>query len=302
MPNKTPDLYVYAREILSRHLDHFLRERGDVCRQEGIEPLHRMRVASRRLRAALRVFRELLPPRKTRKWRQHIRRTGRLLGRGRQLDIQLRFLEKAADEITARPHRENIRILTRMLEKRRLAVQEKIGRELTSGRMKRHYSGLEVYVNELESRRDKQAAAEFREHRDSMITERISQLLRFRAYVNDPAKSRELHLLRIAAKNLRYTLEISRPWYGAKTDRLIRASRNIQDRLGDLHELDVLLEFLAEAAETRGKDKRFRGTIIYLERKYAVLRGKAYKEFKRLWERTPLARATPPKITALSPN
>ena len=286
MRNNTPDPYEYAQEILSRYLDHFLRERKDVCRQKGIEPLHRMRVASRRLRAALRVFREILPSGKVKKWRHQVRLIGRLLGQARQLDIQIRFLEKTRGA--------EARAMVRLLRKDRTVIQKQIVHELAEHRMKRRFCGLKRGIEDLHENHNKSAIAEFNKNRRRLIIKRVNTIRSFRQYVNRPECVRELHLLRIAAKNLRYTLEILLPWYGVKVDRLIRASRDIQDVLGDLHELDVLLEFLSAAERSH--------TAVYLEGKYTALRERTYRDFVRLWDLTPLAKATPPKITALSPN
>lgn len=302
MRNNKLDLYEYASEILSRYLKHFLRERKAVCRQEGIESLHRMRVASRRLRAALSVFRDILPQENVKKWRHKIRRIGRLLGQARQLDIQIRFLEKAGRDLKGTSHTANIRIMIRLLEKRRRGIQKQIKPALSAAKMKKQFSWLKYCIDDLKAVKDSKAGAAFSAHRSSMISKRVNRVFSFRSYVHEPACLKELHLLRIAAKNLRYTLEIFQPWYGAKIDRFIRSSRDIQDVLGDFRELDVLVEFLSEVGRLRRQDDSFRETVEHLAGKYAVLRENTYQDFVRRWDLTLFARATPPKITASSPS
>ena len=273
-----------------------------MCRQEGIESLHRMRVASRRLRAALSVFQEILPAGKVKGWRCEVRRIGRTLGQGRQIDIQIRYLEKAGEELEPATHGANIRFMIRLLDKRRKEIQKQIKLVLNKNRMKRRFSGLKSGIEGLGAGDNINAGAAFTAHRRGVIIKRINLVRSLRSYVHDPANAKELHLLRIAAKNLRYTLEIFRPWYGRKVDRYIRSSRDIQDVLGDFRELDVLLEFLSEVGRLRRQDNSFRETVEHLAGNYDVLRKNTYLEFSRLWERTPFARATPPKITASSPS
>ncbi len=65
------------------------------------------------------------------------------------------------------------------------------------------------------------------------------------------------HDLRIAAKRLRYVLELFGDRFGDDADAARRAAREIQDVLGDLHDCDVLLPRIAErVAALRADDAR----------------------------------------------
>lgn len=59
----------------------------------------------------------------------------------------------------------------------------------------------------------------------------------------------EQHDLRIAAKRLRYVLEVTGFCFGAPADRARRRARDLQDVLGDLHDCDVLLPRIQEQVE-----------------------------------------------------
>lgn len=61
---------------------------------EDPEFIHRMRVASRRLRTALSVFGDCLPCKKTDKFRKKIRRLSGILGEARDRDVQAGFLKE----------------------------------------------------------------------------------------------------------------------------------------------------------------------------------------------------------------
>jgi len=73
-----------------------------------------------------------------------------------------------------------------------------------------------------------------------IAAQRIADLLQFDESVRDPANIRELHDLRIAAKRLRYTLEVLgnalEPVAAAVEDE----ARALQDVLGEVHDCDVL--------------------------------------------------------------
>ncbi len=60
--------------------------------------------------------------------------------------------------------------------------------------------------------------------------------------------------MRIAAKRLRYTLEIARPVYPARLDEAVEATKKVQSLLGDVHDCDVWAEHLdAFAREERDR-------------------------------------------------
>src|SRR5512136_2579188 len=64
-------------------LDAFLNEIEGVRSGQDIEYIHRMRVASRRLRAALPLFESCFPQRKYRMWMKELQKITRALGDAR---------------------------------------------------------------------------------------------------------------------------------------------------------------------------------------------------------------------------
>jgi CHAD domain-containing protein len=74
-----------------------------------------------------------------------------------------------------------------------------------------------------------------------IVRVRVDELYGFDPAVLDPEKVRELHDMRIAAKRLRYVLEIAGhcfPDVGAEAEGVARA---LQDVLGEIHDCDVLI-------------------------------------------------------------
>jgi hypothetical protein len=70
--------------------------------------------------------------------------------------------------------------------------------------------------------------------------QRVSDLLAFDQAVRDPTNVRELHDLRIAAKRLRYTLEVLGSVLGPAAALVEDEARGLQDLLGEVHDCDVL--------------------------------------------------------------
>jgi CHAD domain-containing protein len=75
-----------------------------------------------------------------------------------------------------------------------------------------------------------------------------------------------LHRLRIAAKKLRYALEIARPGAGVSIGREIRLVKDAQTRLGEIHDLQVLQSRVQKAASESGLDRATTRQLADLDR------------------------------------
>jgi CHAD domain-containing protein len=78
---------------------------------------------------------------------------------------------------------------------------------------------------------------------------RLNELIEWSGSVHDPANVEELHNMRIAAKRLRYTLEIFAPTLGPDAGPLLKTVEEIQERIGAIHDCDVLFPLLSETLE-----------------------------------------------------
>src|SRR5271169_3437998 len=80
-------------------LDAFVKEIEGVRSSEDIEYIHRMRVASRRLRAALPLFEPCFPAKEYRLWMSELRKITRSLGDARDTDVQIDFLRSSIKRV-----------------------------------------------------------------------------------------------------------------------------------------------------------------------------------------------------------
>ncbi|MFL5895404.1 MAG: CHAD domain-containing protein [Thermoleophilaceae bacterium] len=71
---------------------------------------------------------------------------------------------------------------------------------------------------------------------------RLAELWSFADEALDPANGRAQHDMRIAAKRVRYLLELSEPCFGALARDGAKAARELQDLLGEIHDCDVFVE------------------------------------------------------------
>jgi hypothetical protein len=88
-----------------------------------------------------------------------------------------------------------------------------------------------------------------------VIVVRVDELCGFIPDALDPAKVEELHDMRIAAKRLRYLLELSVPLFGAPAKKAAKVVKKLQDLLGEIHDCDELMPLVdAHVARLRAQD------------------------------------------------
>jgi hypothetical protein len=93
---------------------------------------------------------------------------------------------------------------------------------------------------------------------ERIVATRLDELCSFVPRVLDPARVKTLHDMRIAAKRLRYILEVAaEPCFGLYAQTAIKRTKDLQDLLGELHDCDVQLPRVhALQDELRAADAR----------------------------------------------
>jgi triphosphatase len=257
----TDQFAVAGRKAMWLHVSRML-EREDALRDPAqTDSLKRYRVATRRLRAALRVFREAYPKRQTKPIRAGLADLAGALGRVRDLDVRLEELDRWANEreegaqVAVRPLREAL------ADERRSAAAALI-RNLETRRHRRLLSGLVDFVTDAEKTSGLHEGSPDRLIRDRAASSIWTAYEQVRAYasVARGADLPTLHGLRIEAKRLRYTLEFLGDVLGPDREWLVERLVALQDHLGALNDADlavaVVRRFVAErharlAAEER---------------------------------------------------
>ena len=84
---------------------------------------------------------------------------------------------------------------------------------------------------------------------ERIIRVRLDELCGFMPTAADPAEVVALHDMRIAAKRLRYILEVTGACFGAYTKTATKLTKELQDLLGEIHDCDVQLPEIAAFAE-----------------------------------------------------
>ncbi len=243
---KTPgvtaeDLHAEAgRKVLRFHLARMIaREPGT---REGADPeeLHSMRVATRRMRAAWRVFGDGFRAERTRRFRRRLRVVASRLGAVRDLDVLIEATEAFAATLPA-GERDGLEPLLAGWRDQREGGRRLLMQELDSGGHRRFVEDYRDFVlTPGASVRpvDPTAPHRVRDTAGSRIWDAYERVRAFESVLKW-ADVTTLHQLRIESKRLRYTLEFVREALGPEAPALISRVVALQDHLGAMNDADI---------------------------------------------------------------
>lgn len=286
-------IYVkFGADSLSRYLQAMKIEADGARASEDPEFIHRMRVASRRLRTALSVFGDCLPCKKTDKFRKKIRRLSGILGEARDRDVQAGFLKEFFKGLPEKKYTDGIKRLLLRSEQARKIIQPVIVSTLDGDEYSSLFEDMEkTFTNVVH--KGKGASSIKRRFREETRW-RFEEAMKYEEVARSPEKIEALHDMRIGIKNLRYCLEIFDPEVEG-LGKFIKNVKQMQEILGDIHDCDVWLDFLPsfiDDEERRAFDycgssvpvARLKPGIMYLSEERKAFRHTRYEEFISLWD------------------
>lgn len=303
MKKSAPKKEIYhsflARGLL-RQLLIIAREIEGTKRGRDVESIHRMRVASRRLRTTLWLYKKHFSSRKSRNWVKKFKTNAKALGDVRDMDVHIDFIEKFIRRPATKKYRFGINRLHTALTEKRKRIQNRVIQMVSdleqNGTIEEMKEVLQlilkvrpVTISEVKNEFIFKTAK-------SSVTKCIDELLSFEFYVQRPERCKELHEMRIAAKHLRYTLEIFEPLYGRRLSAIRENVRKIQQLLGGIHDCDVWNSFLPRflifekevmiaSSLPQSSLQEFEKGIRYFIKERTKFRFRMYEQFTRLWER-----------------
>jgi len=242
-----------GRKVMRFHLARMIDREPGVRDGKDIEDIHKMRVATRRQRAAWRVFGEAFRKRRTRDYRDGLRDVARRLGAVRDLDVQLEGIDTYRADQSVTDQR-SLEPLIGSLQQHRDDSRALLIRELDSGAYARFIDDyLDFVRTEGAAARPVNASAphRVRETAPSRIWAAYEQVRSYEPILRW-ADVPTLHDLRIAGKWLRYSLEFVQEPLGDDALPLIAKVTALQDHLGLMNDASVAASmtrtFLVERA------------------------------------------------------
>lgn len=212
------------------------------ARSGGDDGIHRARVASRRLREVVPVVDGEGPD--ARRARRAVRRVTRALGPVRELDVSLQvYAGLNLQPPLLAPADAAVRLA---LTRARARAFREASAAITPARM----AALSSAIEALAAARVAMPRADVLAAVAARIARRTRALSRALDDAGTMYAPERLHAVRIAAKRLRYALEVGGDVRWGPTAARRRVLRGVQDLLGELHDLQVLASLVGEV-ETR---------------------------------------------------
>jgi CHAD domain-containing protein len=135
---------------------------------------------------------------------------------------------------------------------------------------------------------------------EKIVRVRLDELCSFMPKATDPDEVVALHDMRIAAKRLRYVLEVTGASFGPYASNAVKLVKDLQDLLGEIHDCDVQLPevaaFLqelmdADAAQAGASPKdlakvpnrRAYAGLVALQVHLRARRRELFEQFLELW-------------------
>lgn len=220
------------------------------------EGVHSMRVASRRLRSALRDFTPHLRKRALSGVLKELKDIADALGEVRDQDVAIMALEKIVNHAPA----ELSPALQQFIGARREVrdrAREELKATLEQTELKQLESAFIASVDEATATRDPaKAQITFQEMSRVVILGRLKELEKLSVGLFQPFEIETLHDMRIAAKRLRYAIELFQQCWRRSIAGYAKRTARIQTALGDVHDCDVWMESVGKEILSARKQKQ----------------------------------------------
>lgn len=238
--------------ILGEGMSHVLANQPYLESHGAVEAVHQMRVACRRLRAALSLFRPFLPADETARFRDGFRELAAALGAVRDIDVLSEsILDPLLDEpLTPDAVRDALDVLRPQIARHRAKALEAATALARSPKIARLLLSLGRRVTLLAQERSA-AATPAGDFADTVLAKRQRKLKRNGRKLRKQSAA-ERHQVRIAAKKVRYAAEFFRSRYAERPmRRYLAALSDLQDALGNLNDIAAAPRVLETVAEDR---------------------------------------------------
>ncbi len=235
------------------------------------EDLHDLRVAVRRLRAALKIAAPPLDGDWAGSLRGELDWLGNALGPVRDLDV---LLEHVRGEEASLGESE-IPSLLKRLERRRAGAQRSLLATLRSAR----YTDL---LDRLEAAARRPATRTGRPRMERIATREFEQLRKAVRKLDDDPSDEALHQVRIKGKRARYAAELARPGAGKRVGRFVERAKGFQDVAGEHQDAVVAEESFRALAESDATLALVAGRLVEQQR---IRKHEARAAFPKAWKK-----------------
>ena len=235
-------------KIFRFHFANMLNYEAGTRSGEEIEDLHKMRVATRRMRAAFIVFEDAYKAKYIRPYLKGLRASGRVLGRVRDLDVQLDNARRYQAGLNEE-QRPGMEPLIEAWENSREEARHNLCDYLDGEDYAAFKRTFNLFLNnpdpgKLPVPENQPYPDRVKEIAPILIYERLATVRAYEPYLID-ASIETLHALRIEIKRLRYTVEFFQDILGPEVDGIIKELKGLQEHLGELNDDQIAAHEIA---------------------------------------------------------
>jgi CHAD domain-containing protein len=276
------------QQALIQRFDEMCSFREDALDYKDPEGVHSMRVASRRLRSALRSFLPYLNDRALAPVVKQIKTLADTLGKVRDEDVAIEALEDLWSE-TPKRFSEALQRLIDSRKEIRETARRNLKKEIGKTRLKQLRGEFQRAVTSVAQH---QATTTLPDHPPSYVDvaraimdDRLTDLEELSKSLYYPDDVQPLHDMRIAAKRLRYAIELFAECWESDIASIAKHAALLQTDLGQLHDCDVWIDDFRKQISSfrKAQNPNEAEAFVWLFTHYQELRNKHYREAFSHW-------------------
>lgn len=296
--NPKLSIEVAAWLVLVARWEEMCTYAADTARDPTVKAIHDLRVAARRLRGAYRDFRPYVRTRRLHGAMKGVREIADRSGLVRDEDVAIATLDKLAEGLTDGMRRHGIQLLKAERVAVRNASVEALLSLITEERLtvleQKFLDGVETVATEEQLQAGDAGSQSVTSAGKRIINNSFARLTKLSKGFYAPHRTRALHRLRIAAKRLRYAMQLFAVCWGDELNATAKEVAKLQDALGELHDCDVWIAGLGKrlkkfneqpAAETTEIERSLNVAAIWLLGRFTRDRAKHFRDALDLWHR-----------------
>lgn len=270
----------WAAKVLNARFAEVCELRGQALDFSDIEGVHAMRVATRRLRGAIGDFAPLLQKRALRKARKDLKTIAHALGLVRDEDVAILALEKLRDAAPTTNIKTSIETFLSERRVRRDDAQIYLTETLSSNELILQPANFARFIKP-KNRKKHLPDLSFNEAGRIAVNESLPDFYRLGQNLYAPFAADGLHELRIAAKQLRYAIELFTACWGKKIEPFAEQIARMQAILGEVHDCDIWIDNFGNRL-AKNSDDDFQAAVWLLS-KFTKKRISNYRAALKLW-------------------
>lgn len=250
------------RELLEAQLGQFNSRLTALRPQSSNEEIHQLRVLTRRARATCQTLNAIHASDALDALYGNLRKVTRALGPIRALDVSHENLLGLSKK-RVKKGEASYGFLIRALARRKTKLRKRMKKSFKKGKILHSMEmvPLNSFWNVLENEELSQGFGDQMEKSSQSVWEAWKQFQKSRDIA-------DLHQTRIQLKKFRYLLEISSQCLSRPSEEYIKGVKKLQDRLGHIHDLEVLSFHLSHGSikkrvrkKNKAKKKLYRGLL-----------------------------------------